>query len=775
MRSGRRWLAVLALALLPFGPARGASGADSQFLALTLAPGQTIRDIAEKYLGDPDLWPEILKTSGIASIADLHPGMDLKIPVTEVSAANKAILESLGQIQKANEAGAQLFAPDEIGQAIGFQEQALQKRIERAWLATRDLAVSAFGQATAAIAKSESERDRSGEALVSDRNGEVEGQRPEDLSWRGLELRAILIEEEKVRTLSDSTAQITFRDASRLRLSANSNAIIKEMKFDPLKQTEEAKVTLVEGDFYALLASGNERAKFNVDIPQVNATIDSGDFWVSNGKDSAKFTNYDDKTVKVAANGESVTLDKNEGTVVGKGEKPMGKVAVLRAPLPSTPADKGFVYVTTPEVAWSPVEDSAGYWLEIASDQGFERIVANFFGLDGTKKTIDALPVGEYFWRVSALDGFGLPGARSATFSFKVTPDDTPPYLTIDKPGEGAILRQASVEIAGESEPGATVLVAGVAVPVDADGRFSATVKLSEGANAVTVVAKDIAGNATSRDRRFTYMADKQSVVVFDPGIRQIAPLHFVTNGNVVSLNGKTIANAALEIRAGDQLLASAVSGADGLFRLNVPLAADEMTLAVAVIASSGFTTVADFAVTIDRVAPEIALNELLPQLTSEPALKVAGKTEPGARLALNGKEVALKDGAFDASVTLEPGDNVIELTAADIAGNVTVEKSTVKLDREPPQLVSSRATPVAGKAVLALEVVASDTSGLAKAAPFTVLAGGQRYTGYLRYNRAARTYQGTLVLPAEALAGARLSQVGLEDDAGNTKSFTLQ
>ncbi len=73
-------------------------------------------------------------------------------------------------------------------------------------------------------------------------------------SWRDLGLRSILIEEEKVRTLSDSTAQITFRDASRLRLNANSNAVIRQMRFDPLSKREEAKVSLIEGDFYALLA-----------------------------------------------------------------------------------------------------------------------------------------------------------------------------------------------------------------------------------------------------------------------------------------------------------------------------------------------------------------------------------------------------------------------------------------------------------------------------------------------------------------------------------------
>ena len=445
--------------------------------------------------------------------------MELRLPVTEVSEANQALVASLGEIQKANEAGAQIFAPDDIGQAITLYEQALEKRLARLWRETRELATGALAAATAAIAKSETLRDLSAEALVSDRFGAVEGQRPEDLAWRDLQLRSILIEEEKVRTLSGSTAQITFRDASRLRLNANSNAVIKEMRYDPLHRTEEAKVSLVEGDFYALLAGGDDKSKFNVEIPQVDATIDSGDFWVSNDATNTKFANYDDEEVKVAANGETVTLGKNEGTVIGKGEKPGAAVAVLPAPAPAGPADNGVVYVIQPELSWAPVDGSAGYWLEVASDQRFDQIVANHFGIAEAKQSVGPLAVGEYFWRVSALDEFGLPGARSVTSRFSVTPDDTPPYLTIDKPGEGVILREASVTLSGETEPGATLTIGGAAAEVGPDGKFNAAVTPAVGENTIAIVATDPAGQRTVRERRFVYMPDAQSVVTFDPAI----------------------------------------------------------------------------------------------------------------------------------------------------------------------------------------------------------------------------------------------------------------
>ena len=768
---------LVALAMLAAAGSASAQSTDDQYLKVVIGSDTTIRQVAEQYLSDPDLWPEILRSSGIASIADLKPGMELSIPVNEVSAANRALLESLGQIQKANEAGAQIFAPDNIGTAVDLHEQAQAKRLERQWVATKDLAVASYSEATTALEKAVAQRDQAAEAVVSDRNGEVEGQRPEDLSWRDLQLRSILIEEEKVRTLSSSTAQITFRDASRLRLNANSNAIIKVMRFDPLSNTEVAQVSLVEGDFYALLAGGeNSRSKFNVDIPDVDASIDSGNFWVSNDNDGAKFTNYDDAVVKVSASGEEVTLGRNEGTIVAKGERPADNVALLSAPTPAAPADESIVFTATPELAWSAVADSAGYWLEIGADQRFDRIVDSQFGLGEPKYVTGNLPVGEYFWRVSALDGFGLPGERSPTFRFKVNPDATPPYLKIETPAADVIIREAALDVTGESEPGAAVTVMGSATTVGADGRFAATIEAVEGANTVVIVATDTAGNQTRQERTFTYSPDRDSVVEFDPAIRQIAPSHFLTNDDVLSLGGTTTANAEIEVRAGGAVRASATTGADGSFRLNVPLTADEETFEFAVVASSGFTTSEEIAATIDRDPPEIAFDEILPRLTAEASLRVRGKTEPDAAVTFNGTAIPLTEGRFDATVTLQPGPNTIELIATDAVGNVKVEKSVVPLDQEPPLLVSSTAAPVTsgGKQVLSITVVAEDASGLAKAAPFVVATDGGDYTGYLRYNKAAKTYQAIVVVPEAELAQAKLAKVELHDDAGNGKTFDI-
>jgi len=773
----RVWARALLLGALScpvFAPP--ATAQDSEFLTVKLGGDQTIREIAQKYLGDPDLWTEILRASELKSITELRPGTVLKLPATAISTANKALVDASGQIQIANQAGAQVFAQENIGKAISLHDEALLRRVKSDWGGTRNLATLSFGEATVALEKSQAARDRAAEALVTDRNGQVEGQRPQDLGWRGLTLQTTLVEEERVRTLSDSTAQITFRDASRLRLNANSNAVIQKLRYDPLKKSEVAKVSLVEGDFYALLSSPSTRASFNVDVPRVNASIDSGSFWVRNDNDGAKFTNYDDGKVEVTAAGQSVTLGRNEGTVVQSGLAPREKMAVLTAPDLSAPRDDLTVFNRGPRLVWNSVPGAVGYWVEIGGDQEFSRMVASRFGLEQAQFESGPLPPGEYFWRIAALDSFGLPGARSAIWRFSVVIDNDAPFLSIGTPERGAILRDATVKVSGESEPGATVTLFGRSLTVAPNGRFETTIKAAPGSNKIEIVAIDPAGNETRSERSFVYMPDERSVVSFDDDIPSTGPKHFLSAVETISIGGTTTANAQLQIRLGKKAVASAASDATGRFRVNVPLGAAANRFEVAVTAPSGFTSSDEFSVTVDKASPNIVLDAPPPSLTANQDFTLRGRTKPGARLALNGREIANRNGRFEETIELKTGANVIELSASDAAGNVRTEKWQVRLDRDPPILVRSRAAPASGgRPVLIVEIEAEDASGLANIAPFKVSAGGQILTGHLRYNRSAKNYQGTIVVPAGALQTAALSEVELADDAGNKKTFEIR
>jgi hypothetical protein len=773
-RRYRLWLAVCGGCLI----AHGALAQTGEGLTVRVEEGDTLRALAAEHLGDPDLWTEILRANGLSAITDVHPGLELRIPAAEVAQANRALEAALEAIQRATVEGARLFAPDEIAEAIRLRDQGVAERKGGRWAEAIRLAEQSRTHASQALTLALEQRDAAAEALLSDRQGWVEGQRPQDLLWTDRALNAILIEEEKVRTLSRSTAQITFRDESRLRLNANSQALIQRMRVDPLSREEEAKVSLIEGDFYALLTGKSQRRNFELEVPEVQTQIESTNFWVRRDTSGSKFTNYDEGSLQVSAQGASVDLGRNEATLVRSGAPPSDKIDVLPPPALVAPRDDEMAFNAGVELSWGAVGDAAGYWLELAYDPGFRRMLQSRWGLSDLRYDPGALDMGTYYWRVAALDKFGLPGERTDAWRFHVQTDVTPPYLSIGGPEEGTILRTAPIRLQGESEPGVTLRLNGEPVALGADGRFDLPYRPSPGPNTVALEAEDAAGNRTERRRTFTFMPDQHAAVEFDPGIPSLSARHFVTEREVISIGGQTEANARVVIAAADGAeRASSYADPEGRFGVNVSLRAPEERFAVKVVSPSGFVSEDEFRVTIDQDPPPIELEAPPPLVTAVEWLPLRGRLPDGQRLLIDGEPAELIDGTFDEAVTLRQGRNAIELVATDLVGNVSVEKLEVVLDQEPPQLVEQGVTP--GRAApgdrVSVEVVASDASGMKQAAPFTLQVGDGTVSDFLRFDPSRGSYRSTFVV-SEGMQGAvALKEIELEDYAGNRQRYTFR
>lgn len=733
--------------------------------------GDTPRGVAERYLGDPDLWPELLRSSGLGSVTELRPGVELWIPATLVSQATLALKRALAAIRAANREGARLFAPVEIARAIELRERALAGRQEAEWEDVILYATAAVEFAEEARARATASRDAEAEAVLSDREGRVEGRRPEEPVWSDRDLHDILVEQENVRTLSRSSAQMTFRDDSRLRLNANSQAVIQRMRVDPLTRREEATVSLVEGDFYAVLGAASARSDFAVDLPEAETEIDSRSFWVRRDVTGAKFTNYDDQILRVSANGATVDLGRNEGAVVRRGGTPSEVLEVLPPPRLMAPGDDAVAFAADVELNWSAVDGAAGYWLEVAGDPAFDRMRLSRWGLLETSYRAERLDVGAHYWRIAALDNFGLPGTRSDIFRFHVRVDHTPPYLAIHEPAANALLREDPVTVRGEADADAAVTVDGVAVAVAPDGRFNFDHAPQAGLNVVVVEARDPAGNVSQRQRSFRFVPDAAVAIRFAPSIPSREPRLFVTGTQTISVAGTGLADALVEVRTppGDSR-ARGYSDAGGAFAINVPLGADHETFDLVMTAPTGQALAERFAVVIDREPPPLVLEPLPPAVTAVEWLPLRGRADGARWLEINGRRARLLDGAFDETVTLRPGTTRLELVTADLVGNVELETFNVVLDQTPPEYVrhalsTTRAVPGAS---VQIDVVARDESGLKKAAPFRLRMGEERLAGFLEYDQAAGRYRGTVTLPAGASGRLALDQLELEDYAGN-------
>lgn len=740
--------------------------------------GQSLRDIARQHLGDPDLWLEILRANGLRSPADVQAGMELVIPAGEIAAADRALKQALAAIQKATQEGARLFAAPQIQRGLDRFEAAAAKRKSGDWRGATAAAAEAESAAHEALQLAAQRRDAAAEARLSDREGSVEGRKPQDLVWSDRPRDAILIEEEKLRTLSRSSAQVTFRDDSRLRLNANSQAVIRRMRTDPLRRTEEAQVSLVQGDFYALLAGKSDRKKFEIQVPEAATDVESRNFWVRRDESGAKFANFDDRVLRVAANGSAVELGRNEGTLVRSGRQPTAKVGILGAVDLLAPDDDSQTVAAEAELRWTPVANAEGYWLELAFDQDFQRMAMSRWGLKGNSFATGPLGVGSYYWRIAALDRFGLPGARGEVRRFHVRVDQTPPFVIIRRPEEGELVRASPVVIEGEAEPGATLRLNGATIEIDSEGRFRARIDPAPGPVELVLAASDAAGNRAEQRRSFQLVPDARASVIFDDDIPRLATRHFVTNRDVISLRGATEPRAQLLLAvAGQPLRQSTYADEAGRFTLNVPLASAESDFVLDVVQRSGSATREGFHVTQDRTPPGIALETTPPTTTAVEWLGLRGRASGAVGLTVNGRAVRLIAEQFDETVTLTAGSNTIELTATDLVGNARIERFVVSLDQTPPELVRYGIAPAqlgVGQS-LDIEVVARDVSGLRKAASFKARIGGREVTGFLELNGDTGVYRKTMLPPPGTTGRVALLDVEIEDYAGNKARFTFE
>jgi len=115
------------------------------------------------------------------------------------------------------------------------------------------------------------------------------------------------------------------------------------------------------------------------------------------------------------------------------------------------------------------------------------------------------LPDGTYYFHVAYLDELGLEGPYSEPHTFVI--DTTPPPLTITSPEEGGYVEEEAVTISGRTEPGATLTLDEEIAGIRPDGGFALPFMTRRGRNTATLTATDRAGNAMVRKISFSRVA----------------------------------------------------------------------------------------------------------------------------------------------------------------------------------------------------------------------------------------------------------------------------
>jgi hypothetical protein len=739
---------------------------DAPIETVVFGPEDTLRSVVERYLNDPDLWPYVLELNAINTPASVVPGTELRMPVRQVRAADAALARSLVAIQLANAEGAQVFAPREIGEALLNRETAVESRMTGKWVEVVSFSDIATMLAKEALDISIAQRDQSAEAIVSDVQGSVEGRAPQDPRWTDRDINDVLVEFERVRTLSDSTTQVTFRDLSRLRLNANSNATIQRMRSDPLTGTEVTKVSLVSGDFYALLNQLSDKTAFEVEVPGIETKTKSGDFWIKNDASGARFVNYDREQLEVSNGGETLQIGENEGLVLS--DRGAERAEVLEAPTLVSPALDAILYDGFAPLTWTPFDGAEAYWVEVAVDPGFNQMQVSEWGVRGTALDTAPLPPRSYHWRVAALDRLGLPGQWSKPQSFTLRVDTTPPFLTLLLPGDGQIVTEPQVEILGASEPAAAVELNGTPITMGSDGSFIVQTALVPGPNILKLRAVDPAGNESSTAQTVIYRPAAQVSISLSPTLPRVNGALATRSGELSVFAASTAAEGAeVVVKSGGRDAARTIVGAAGAISFSVPADLAPRSYDIAVLGpTGGIEGQMSFDVVRDQTAPVISLDAPPPNATDMPDIEISGNAGDASEMTVNGIDVPLQVGGFELVLGLAPGLNIFDLVATDPVGNVTAARLQTVYDIEPPAIQNiDIGRPQGADGPIEILVAATDESGLRQAAPFVLQVGTQEREGFLRCESAAGLCRASL--PAEP-GTLQLIEVIIEDYAGN-------
>jgi hypothetical protein len=122
------------------------------------------------------------------------------------------------------------------------------------------------------------------------------------------------------------------------------------------------------------------------------------------------------------------------------------------------------------------------------------------------------------------------PAGNSAQQTVRVSVDKTPPTLTVSQPVNFEKIQRLPIVVRGRTEAGASVTVQDLAIPVLTDGSFEVSLtSVADGPLTISVVARDAAGNATTRTVAVTVTSTKLIQM-------QIGATTALMNGAVVTL-----------------------------------------------------------------------------------------------------------------------------------------------------------------------------------------------------------------------------------------------
>jgi len=343
-------------------------------------------------------------------------------------------------------------------------------------------------------------------AELGDVNRDVKIRPADSVAWADAEIGAPVNNRDAVQTFANSRARIDFTTNNNLRMGQNSLVIFSSSVADPFLQRRDPAVVVMEGQLDGSVNS--DYGTFAVALPAGLAVLsadesgNAADFKLSVNPDGSSTIALYAGQAGVEIGGKHYQLGANSALTVAEDGRTTGVKRLPNRPsvrLPGRDAVARFRDMP-PRVKfeWGPVVGAQKYRLELARDRNFEKILVDE-NLNDTSFTHGNLSAGEYFWRVSARNGW-IQGPGTRPGRLRIVRDAEPPQLELEPIQQTVAGRY---ELRGRTSPDAKVYVRGEPVEISSGGTFSHLFSAAPGAQAIVVEAIDTVGNVMSNSQIF--------------------------------------------------------------------------------------------------------------------------------------------------------------------------------------------------------------------------------------------------------------------------------
>ncbi|MCK6603180.1 MAG: FecR domain-containing protein [Bacteroidetes bacterium] len=467
-------------------------------------PSGDLNRKTESLIGDSAAWPvvyQLAEFNALSNTLTLKPGQiarlrqfrDLHQKVRKAKDSRAGLIKN----------GAGLFAEPELAEL----NETVQSYDQAVVSGNLDAATALAGSVEKGLEKTrialEKNRVQSVSARLEEKIGSVFQRHGLLGTWDEAARGSFFEENDGIKTLKASQANLLFKDGSEVVVEEQTIATVRSARIDRLNQQVKTEVMLVNGSLLAKLSENAKQNKgFNLNMGTATSDLRTSKFWANKGSDKKiQMSNYDGEATLTSSN-VSVTLKKNQGTVVVEGKAPDLPVDLLPSPKMFWPRQDSIIFSKSMIFRWTPVKGSKAYQVELARDQDFKMIISR---QRVTTTTLSAdLPLDEaVFVRIQAFDSRDLRGGDSPVYRVIRNDDKIPPAVFLDGiAGEQLFIPDADYSVSGRTEAFAQLTANDQPVQVRQDGSFSLTGSLQGMNYYFRLKVTDRAGN--SRERKLT-------------------------------------------------------------------------------------------------------------------------------------------------------------------------------------------------------------------------------------------------------------------------------